>query len=233
KILARFSHKVLEGFPRSFPAKISTQVIGNPVREGFYHVAPPAQRIRDSDPRLKILVIGGSSGARALNDLLPQILQQWPNAVTPQIWHQAGKKNIADAEQAYAAAGFNVNINDQNSPVKLVDFIHDMPAAYSWADVIICRSGALTVAEIAAVGVASILIPYPYAVDDHQTKNAHYLADAGAAVIIQERDLQAGQVIALLQDLQVNPAKIQAMAQAAYSMAKPEALDLVVQNLAL
>ena len=115
--------------------------------------------------------------------------------------------------------------------MKLVDFIEDMPNAYAWADIIICRAGALTVAEIAATGVASILIPYPYAVDDHQTKNAQHLVAAGAALIIQERDLTIEKLSSYIQDLAENPAKITQMATAAYSLAQPHALDLVIANM--
>lgn len=233
KILARFSQTVMEGFPHSFPAKFKTLVTGNPVREGFYQIPTPHNRRASDQANLKILVIGGSAGARALNNLMPQLLEIWPQAANkPKIWHQAGKKNILDAQNAYKSRGFDVQINSpENTDIRLVDFIDDMPKAYSWADLIICRSGALTVAEIAAIGVASILIPYPYAVDDHQTKNAQYLADAGAAIIIQERDLDPQKLCALLLDLQANPTKLQAMASAAYGMAKPAALDTVLAQI--
>lgn len=232
EILARFSHTVLEGFPQSFSAKIATKFTGNPVREDFIKVVPPLERPPKPTPPLHILIIGGSAGARALNNLMPRVLQGWPDSTPPVLWHQAGKKNIQDAQQAYLNAGFNVAINDVNATdIKLVDFIEDMPSAYLWADLIICRAGALTVAEIAAIGVASILIPYPYAVDDHQTKNAAYLTRAGAAIIMQERDLNLEQLRALLLDFSANPHKLQAMAAAAYSLAKPDALDLVVNSL--
>ncbi len=232
KILARFSYKVMEGFPHSFPEKFTTLVTGNPVREGFYQTQTPHSRRASDNSKLKILVIGGSAGARALNNLIPQVLHLWPDANKPQIWHQAGKKNILDAENAYKSNGFDVRFNDpEATEIRLVDFIEDMPAAYRWANIVICRAGALTVSEIAAIGVASILIPYPYAVDDHQTKNAKYLADADAAVIIQERDLDPQKLCQILQDLYADPAKLQAMAQAAQNKAKPEALDVVLSNL--
>lgn len=224
RILARFSRIIMEGFPQSFPKHFLATHTGNPVREGFHRVLPPAARIGDQSLRLKVLIIGGSSGASALNKLAPLLLKFWPSTQKPLFWHQAGKKNMQDAQQAYAQQGININ------EVKLVDFIEDMPSAYSWADIIICRAGALTISEIAAIGVASILIPYPYAVDDHQTKNAQYLADAGAAIIIQERDLDADKLAHLLSALQANPGKLKEMAQIAYSLARRDALDLVIEN---
>jgi UDP-N-acetylglucosamine--N-acetylmuramyl-(pentapeptide) pyrophosphoryl-undecaprenol N-acetylglucosamine transferase len=228
QILARFSYKVLEGFPKSFPNKIRAQLTGNPVREDFAKLLPPEKRTpRVQNAGLKILVIGGSGGARTLNNTLPQVLSTWPASVTqPTIWHQAGTKHIEDAKQAYA----NNSIDLATGNVKLVDFIQDMPNAFMWADIVVCRAGALTVAEIAAAGVASILIPYPYAVDDHQTRNAEYLAQANAAVIIQERDLSVEKLRALLLDFTTNPAKLVLMAKAAYKLAQPEALNLVVAN---
>jgi UDP-N-acetylglucosamine--N-acetylmuramyl-(pentapeptide) pyrophosphoryl-undecaprenol N-acetylglucosamine transferase len=174
---------------------------------------------------LKILVVGGSGGARTLNNTLPQVLNTWPiDKLKPTLWHQSGKKQINDAKQAYESSGIDL----QAGNVKLVDFIQDMPNAFMWADIVVCRAGALTIAEIAAAGVASILIPYPYAVDDHQTKNAEYLAQSGAAIIIQERDLTVDKLRELLLDFTVNPAKLTTMAQAAYKLAQPQALELVV-----
>lgn len=231
EILARMADKVMVGFPQSFSSKVVTKFTGNPVREDFCKVLPLKQRLQNRlDSSLKILIIGGSGGARALNNLIPQLLSTWPELQKPMIWHQAGKKNIQDAKHAYQEHGLNVVINKQLDNIKLVDFIDDMPSAYSWADIIICRSGALTVAEIAAVGVASILIPYPYAVDDHQTKNARYLADAGAAIILQEKDLKLEQLRDLLLEFSADQTKLQSMAQVALSLAKPDALDLVVKN---
>ncbi len=228
QILARFSYRVLEGFPQSFPNKISTQLTGNPVREDFEKLLPPEKRpLRSDNTSLKILIIGGSGGARTLNNILPQILRTWPqDRQKPILWHQAGKKHINDAKQAYESNGIDLN----SSIINLVDFIQDMPNAFMWADIVVCRAGALTVAEIAAAGVASILIPYPYAVDDHQTKNAEYLARENAAIIMQERDLTTDKLRELLLDFIANPEKLTIMAKAAYKLARPQALDLVVAN---
>lgn len=225
QILARFSHKVLAGFPRSFPQQITAQLTGNPVRDDFFKLLPPAQRIlRGDHSGLKVLVFGGSAGARTLNNIIPELYKTWPHKNQLIIWHQAGSKNMQDATAAYAKHGVDLHA------IKLVDFIQDMPQAYAWADIVICRAGALTIAELTAAGVGSILIPYPYAVDDHQTKNAQHLVDAGAAVVIQERDLNVEKLRNTLLDIMQQPGKLQDMAQAAYSLAKPEALDLVIDN---
>jgi UDP-N-acetylglucosamine--N-acetylmuramyl-(pentapeptide) pyrophosphoryl-undecaprenol N-acetylglucosamine transferase len=233
QILARFSHKVLEAFPNSFPQSITANLTGNPVREDFHKLLAPEKRSgKNTSPALKILILGGSGGAQSLNNIIPQILSTWGDKPKPMVWHQAGAKHIANAKQAYSVAGINVEINsvvNAGINIKLVDFIQDMPNAYAWADIVICRAGALTIAEIAAAGVASILIPYPYAVDDHQTKNADYLVASGAALMIQERDLNVEKLRDLLQDLAANPAKILAMAKAAHKLAKPESLDKVVE----
>jgi UDP-N-acetylglucosamine--N-acetylmuramyl-(pentapeptide) pyrophosphoryl-undecaprenol N-acetylglucosamine transferase len=222
KILARFSDRVLQGFPQAFPGNIKSHVTGNPVREEFAHLKPLQQQ-RGKNARLKILVFGGSIGARTLNNLMPRLLSIWPDQNRPEIWHQTGSKNISAVKQLYLDSG----IQDE---IKLVDFIHDMPNAYAWADIVICRAGALTVAELAASGAPSILIPYPYAVDDHQTVNAQYLAQAGAAIVIQDRDVQAENILDLLQNFLQNPDQLTAMAQAAYKCAKPDALELVVEH---
>mgnify|MGYP000290584856 CR=1 FL=1 len=232
QILAKFSSCVLEAFPSSFPRPISAKLTGNPVREDFYRLLPPEKRSnKNSSATLKVLVLGGSGGARALNNIMPQILSTWNSVHKIMVWHQAGSKHINDAKQAYLAAGLNVEANSlaHNSNIKLVDFIQDMPNAYAWADIVICRAGALTIAELAVAGVASILIPFPYAVDDHQTKNAQYLVKAGAAIILPEKDLTAQKLQELLQAFAMDQTRLITMAKAAYKLAKPEALAKVVE----
>ncbi len=227
QILAKFSYKVLEAFPHSFPATVKATVTGNPVREDFVRLLPPNLRPARLNGALKILILGGSGGARALNNIIPQVLKAWQGPARPQIWHQAGKKQLEEARQTYADCGFTLENVDQ---ITLTDFIEDMPAAFTWADIVVCRAGALTIAELAAAGVASILIPYPYAVDDHQTKNAQFLAEAGAAIIIQERDLNPEKLRNLLQDFTQHPEQLNSMANAAYSCAKLDALERVVEQ---
>ena len=232
QLLAKFSYRVLEGFPNSFPTQITTEVTGNPVREDFYKLLPPEKRTPKSPgSALKILVLGGSGGAQALNNILPQVLATWDTLPKPTVWHQAGAKHVKNALQAYQNSGINAQINmlvNSGINIKLVDFINDMPNAYAWADVVICRAGALTVAEIAAAGVASIFIPFPHAVDDHQTKNAQFLVKSGAALILDERELTVDKLRDMLKDLAANQGKLLTMAKAARKLAKPEALDKVV-----
>lgn len=231
QILAKFSQRVMEAFPSSFPHKVFAHLTGNPVREDFYKLPTPEARFnKKTAGPLKLLVLGGSNGARALNNIIPELIMTWGDAMPrPMVWHQAGKRNIAEAQHAYKACGIDVEINQLNDAnIKLVDFIQDMPNAYAWADIVICRAGALTIAELAAAGAASILIPYPFAVDDHQTKNAQYLLKAGAAMLFQERDLEVDLLRKNLQELVMDRERLLKMAKAAHSLAKPEALDLVV-----
>jgi UDP-N-acetylglucosamine--N-acetylmuramyl-(pentapeptide) pyrophosphoryl-undecaprenol N-acetylglucosamine transferase len=146
--------------------------------------------------------------------MVPQALAQLPLAQRPSVRHQAGVKNIDDARQQYAAAGVEAEV---------MPFIEDMAAAYAWADLVICRSGALTIAELAAAGVAAILVPFPHAVDDHQTANGAYLADNGAALLMQQRDLTPEKLATVLSDLCSNRAKLQQMGTTARQLAKPYA----------
>ena len=233
QILSKFSYRVLEAFPNSFPQSIEAKLTGNPLREDFHTLLAPEKRnTKNTSSALKILILGGSGGAQALNKIIPQVLAGWGDKPKPMVWHQAGAKHIANAKQAYLDSNITVEINslvNAGMNIKLVDFIQDMPNAYAWADVVICRAGALTIAEIAATGVASILIPFPHAVDDHQTKNADYLVKAGAAIVLPEKDLTADKLRNLLQNLADDKLKLLGMAKAAYSLAQPKSLDKVVE----
>ncbi len=215
KLLSKVCRRVLEGFPGTFSASHKVLATGNPVRLDIASLPEPAERMaaRAHEP-LHILIVGGSLGAQALNSLVPQALAQLKIAQAPLVRHQAGVKHIEDAQQQYAKAGVQAEV---------MPFIEDMAAAYAWADLIICRAGALTIAEVAAAGVASILIPFPHAVDDHQTANAHYLADNGAAVLVQQRDLDANKLTELLQSLVSDRSQLLQMAQTARQLAKPHA----------
>lgn len=215
RILAKFARRVLTGFPDSFPGKET--VVGNPVREVIAQIAPPAQRFADAAPRLRLLVLGGSQGARALNVALPEALSKL-HAVDVDIRHQCGEKMREDAERAYTDAGVVASVDP---------FIADMAAAYAWADIVVCRAGALTLAEVCAAGVASVLIPLPTAVDDHQTKNGLYLVERGAAVLLKQDDTLAERLNATLRSLADDPAKRLAMAEAARMLAKPDAAERV------
>jgi len=212
--LSRLADRVLEAFPGSFPPPRRALAVGNPVRASIAALPEPAQRFADRAGRPRLLVVGGSQGALALNQLLPAALALVPAAQRPEVWHQAGGALQAAAAQAYKAAGV---------AVQLQPFIEDMAAAYSWADLVLCRAGALTVAELAAAGVGAVLVPFPHAVDDHQTANARFLESSGAALIAPQAGLNPEQLAALLQTLLSDRARLLAMAQAARGLARADA----------
>ena len=177
KQLARFAKKIATGFPNTLPNGIW---IGNPVRPEIANLRPPGLRALEREGRLHVLVLGGSLGAKAINDMVPKGLALIDPENRPQVVHQSGESHLEELKKAYAEAGVFAHC---------VPFIEDMAGAYEWADLVICRAGALTIAELSAAGVASFLVPYPYAVDDHQTSNAHLLVEAGAAFLVQEEEL--------------------------------------------
>lgn len=214
RILSHFARRVLQGFPGSFAASVGAITTGNPVRADIAAIAAPAARSHDA-AALKVLVFGGSRGARALNERVPQALAAC-GVVNISVRHQCGADDVAATEARYRQVS-NV------AAVNVVPYIDDMPAAYAWADLVIARAGASSIAEIAACGVASILIPYPYAVDDHQTANARYLANAEAALLMPEAGLSveslAFEIGRLLNDATIRGA----MAERARAQARPHA----------
>lgn len=225
RVLACLADKVLVAFPAAFQSKkdkplpcgkVNTDWCGNPVRASIAAIAEPEIRLAGREARLQVLVVGGSLGAAALNEMVPQAMAMIPAAQRPQIVHQSGAKHIESLQTNYQAAGVEANC---------VAFIDDMAEQYAWADVVICRAGALTVAELAAAGVASVLVPFPYAVDDHQTTNAQFLSNSGAALLIQQSKLTAKELATLLQEL--TREKLLAMSQAARALAKPDATQHV------
>ena len=218
KILSRLAGTVMEAFPGTFKKSKKVACVGNPVRDDIASLATPTERFRDRDSSLRLLVLGGSLGAQSLNDILPETLAMLPQAHRPTVWHQAGKRNIDSARKAYELAGVEARVDA---------FVEDMSEAYAWADVVICRAGALTIAELASAGVGSILVPYPHAVDDHQTANAAYLVDAGAAQVIQQRDLDASelakQITDWVDDAAQGRSQLVSMAESARALAKNKA----------
>lgn len=211
--LARIATRVLQAFPNTLPR---AETVGNPVRAAFAVIPEPAQRLGGRQGAVRLLVVGGSQGARALNLGVPAALARMPD-LRFAVRHQGGR-TVADAHAAYAAAGRSAEI---------VEFIDDMAAAYEWADLVVCRAGAMTVAEIAAAGVAAIFVPFPAAVDDHQARNADHLVQAGAAVLLRESEMRADTLAALLarhDDRQ----RLLAMAEAARAAAKPHSCDAIV-----
>ena len=218
KALSKFATQVLQAFPDAFESCDKATWVGNPVRDEIATLAQPGARYAARRGPLRVLVMGGSLGAVALNELVPAAFAELPLAQRPEIRHQAGRKHAEKAAAVYANLGVQAEI---------LPFIDDMAAVYDWADLVICRSGALTVSEIAAAGVASILIPFPHAVDDHQTANARFLSDIGAARLFQQRDLTPAAFAVTLSELLDRPT-LQSMAEKARSLAKPDATALVV-----
>jgi UDP-N-acetylglucosamine--N-acetylmuramyl-(pentapeptide) pyrophosphoryl-undecaprenol N-acetylglucosamine transferase len=209
RVLGAVADRILTGFPGVLKKSVW---VGNPVRASIAALPPPAERFARRTGPLKVLVVGGSLGAQALNEVVPQSLALIPEANRPLVTHQAGVKHLDTLQRNYAQAGVQASA---------LAFIEDMAAQYGDADVVICRAGALTVSELAAAGVASILVPFPHAVDDHQTYNARFLADAGAAVLVQQRDLSASGLADLL--LAFTRDKLLDMANRARALARPEA----------
>lgn len=220
RCLSVFARKVLQAFPGTFASR-RVLTVGNPVREPLTRLRQPAERFQGRAGPLKLLVVGGSQGARALNEKVPQALQLMIPAQRPLVRHQAGR-TLDVAQSAYARYGVQASVEA---------FIEDMAAAYDWADLVLCRAGASTIAELAAAGCAAILVPFPAAVDDHQTRNAQYLVRVGAAILIPERDLSAERLASVLNELQLDRARQLSMAQAARGAAMPGAVQAIVQCL--
>ena len=215
KVLARVADRVLQAFPDTLPR---AQLCGNPVRKDIVALAPPRARYAARSGRLRLLVLGGSQGAKALNDALPHALARLPEDARPEVTHQAGRQHLEDLQQGYAAAGVRAEV---------LAFIDDMAARYAEADVVICRAGALTVAELACAGVASMLVPFPYAVDDHQTGNAKFLSARDAAILLPQSELSAGRLAELLRGL--TRERLLDMAEKARALGKPDATAAVAQ----
>ncbi|ODB36761.1 undecaprenyldiphospho-muramoylpentapeptide beta-N-acetylglucosaminyltransferase [Pseudoalteromonas sp. BMB] len=217
KLLAKIASRVLAGFPGAFSEKLA-QVVGNPVRASVAEISDKPVSVP-----LNLLIVGGSLGAKALNETVPEglkLLQQQVASIGLNIRHQSGKHNQDDTQQRYESAGINAEVSE---------FIHDMDAAYAWADLVICRAGALTVSEIAAAGKTAIFVPFPHAVDDHQTANAQFLVSAGAAFILQQTALTPEMLATTLQPLVIEPQKIATMAAKARQCGKSEATAKVAQ----
>ena len=216
RVLSFFAKRVLTAFPSAFGKK--SQLVGNPVRADIVALPEPARRLKTRDGALRLLVIGGSLGAQILNETIPQALALLSPEQRPQVIHQAGTKHLEQLQENYQSAGIS---GDTRA------FIDDMAAMYAWCDVVICRAGALTVAELATAGVASILVPFPHAVDDHQTGNAKYLADNGAALLIPQSSLNATTLAKVIAGL--THESLMTMAIKARALGKPEAAADVAQ----
>ncbi len=218
RLLARFARVVLEAFPGTFSSRARVRTVGNPVRHEIAALPPPSERLAGRDGPLRLLVLGGSLGALALNRQVPAALRELSAPLRPVVRHQAGERTFDAAVEAYASAGVDADI---------VPFIDDMAEAYAWADCVVCRAGALTVAEVNAAGLGAVLVPFPYAVDDHQTANAAASVTAGAAVLLQERALTATSLAGALTELGANRQALLARAERARELAAPAALTTI------
>ena len=215
KVLAKLADKNLCAFPNSLP---NATWVGNPLRAGMSQVNSPAERYQSRSGVLNILVVGGSLGAAVLNTTIPEAISLMPKENRPQITHQSGEKHLEALKKTYSDFGVTANV---------LPFIEDMTNAYAEADLVICRAGAMTIAELAAVGVASYLVPFPHAVDDHQTSNAKFLADVGAAVLVPQQSFNSEKLASYLS--QIDREELQKMAEQALTLAKPMATKDVAQ----
>lgn len=218
RLLARLARVVLQAFPGSFPPGVKCETVGNPVRNEIAALPVPAQRFSGRTGPLRLLVLGGSQGALALNRSVPGALAKLPSDKRPLVRHQTGERTLDEARAAYRQHGVEA---------ELLPFIEDMAAAYAWADLAICRAGALTVAELAAAGLAAIFIPFPAAVDDHQTANAGPMVEAGAAAMIAERDLNDATLARLLAEWLASRDELCLRAGKARALAMPDALQRI------
>ncbi|WP_312234615.1 undecaprenyldiphospho-muramoylpentapeptide beta-N-acetylglucosaminyltransferase [Stutzerimonas nitrititolerans] len=214
--LAPFAARVCEAFPGTFAASDKRRTTGNPVRTELF-LKTPRDPLADRRPRL--LVLGGSLGAEPLNKLLPDALAQVSSELRPEVFHQAGKQHADITRERYEAAGVAAQV---------APFIKDMASAYAWADLVICRAGALTVCELAAAGLPSFLVPLPHAIDDHQTHNAEYLAKEGAALLLPQATTDAAALAAQLTEVLMQPEKLKAMGATARRLSRPDATRTVV-----
>ncbi len=212
RVLARFACRVLTGFPDTFVPRISAEHVGNPVRDDIARLPEPEARLAGRGRRLRLLVIGGSQGAQIFNELMPDSVA----GITPEpdVWHQSGRGRAGPVSSAYRHAGLSVRVDE---------FIDSMGEAYRWADVVVCRAGAMTVAEVSAAGVATIFVPFPHAVSDHQTANARHLVNHGAAMLISQRDLTAHRLRGVIAKLARDRGLVLELARRARELARPDA----------
>ena len=216
RALSLFATCICEAFPNTFKKRTHSITTGNPVRKELFLTE---QRTALQGRAVHLLVLGGSLGAEPLNKLLPAAVAKIPHELRPEIHHQAGRGNDVAAAARYQAAGVTAQV---------VPFIADMAAAYAWADLVICRAGALTVSELAAAGLASFLVPLPHAIDDHQTRNAEFLAQQGAAVVLPQHATDAERLAAQLTEVFMDKQRIEKMGRQARLLAQPDATQAVV-----
>ncbi len=217
RILVRFAETVLEAFPGSFGQDVVTRCTGNPVRQDLARLQQPEQRMAGREGPLRILVVGGSLGAQVFNQQVPEALSLLPEEARPQIRHQCGEKHLEAARAAYEQSGTEARVEP---------FIKDMAEAYAWADLVLCRAGALTISELCAAGIGAVLVPFPHAVDDHQTRNARQMVEAEAAILMPQSRMTPAVLAETLGSL--TRGRILTMARAARTLARPDATERVV-----
>ena len=223
RLLSRIADQVLEAFPGVFSGEAVVHT-GNPVRREIMQLPEPAERYAQHAGPIRLFVLGGSLGATVFNETLPRALAMLPQAIRPVVRHQCGKRNLEATLRHYEEAGVTAEV---------LPFIDDMAAEYGWADLVLCRAGALTVSELAAAGVPALLVPYPHAVDDHQSANGRYLSDAGAAELLPQSTVNAESLSAVLahycEAAERGRERLLEMAQHARKLAKPEATQRVAE----
>ena len=219
KVLRYLATTTMQAFPNSFKNK-NVIAMGNPIRKDISEITNPEERMSVRDDNIRLLIIGGSLGAQALNENVPQALSELPTNLKANVWHQTGKNKLDTTVKTYKKL---------NVEAKVTEFIDDMAEAYAWADLVICRAGALTISELANAGVAAILVPYPYAVDDHQTANAAYLTNVDAAIVISQEQLIPKLKESITELLQAGRTKLIEMAKAARELSKPNATQEVAE----
>lgn len=221
KILSHFASRVFEGFPNTFPHAAKVRFVGNPLRSDIVSLYEQGKVEAERYRPLHILVLGGSQGAAAINKVIPEVLVNW-GGNHPEVRHQTGARNFPETQKVYQSLGL---ADDDRCSV--TPFIEDMAAAYQWADIVICRSGASTVSELAAAGLPAILVPYPYHKDRQQVLNAEWLSDAGAAVLVEQSDCSAKTILPLLHDLDLHRDKLTDMRARALSLAIVDAAEKI------
>ncbi|TDO99048.1 undecaprenyldiphospho-muramoylpentapeptide beta-N-acetylglucosaminyltransferase [Marinomonas balearica] len=218
KLLSKVATLKLQAFDGALPAALT---VGNPVRDDILSQDVRAARSNVSRP-LKLLVVGGSLGARAINELIPEFLAEWQGSERLDVWHQTGRNNIDEVQLSYQNHGIE--------SARVEPYIENMAQAYYWADIVVCRAGAMTVSELAVAGLPSILIPFPHAIDDHQTENAKHLSKLGGAFLLPQSDLNVPTVAKLLQSVVTDQDKLKEMGESAKRLALPDATQNVVSN---
>ncbi|MFT7372006.1 MAG: UDP-N-acetylglucosamine--N-acetylmuramyl-(pentapeptide) pyrophosphoryl-undecaprenol N-acetylglucosamine transferase [Oleiphilaceae bacterium] len=219
RILSKFATTVMTAFPGVFSEAVKVKQTGNPLRESIIDMYYQPRANVPKDRKINLLILGGSLGAQGLNQVVPAALAKVDESIRPKIWHQTGKNKAQETETAYKSL---------NVEVKISEFIGDMANAYQWADFVICRAGALTISELCTVGLGAILVPYPFAVDDHQTKNAMSMTESGAAWLLPQKDVTPESLAEILTPLLSKRERISILSEAAHKLGQPDATDKVV-----